>query len=58
MGMEFENLTCQELCDLMCGKPEEEDDRDCEKCRFYKKVHGKDYMACSKWDCKFEPKTN
>lgn len=24
MGMVFENLTMEELCDLMCGKPEEE----------------------------------
>ena len=22
MGAVFENLTCEELCDLMCGKPE------------------------------------
>lgn len=31
MGMEFRNLTCEELCDLMCGGPEpeyEEDDDD------------------------------
>lgn len=26
MGMEFTNLTEEELCDLMCGKPEEEED--------------------------------
>ena len=28
MGMTFENLSCEELCDLMCGIPdgEEEDD--------------------------------
>lgn len=26
MGMTFENLTCEELCDLMCGKPEEEEE--------------------------------
>ena len=25
MGAVFENLTCEELCDLMCGKPEEEE---------------------------------
>jgi len=24
MGMVWENLTEEELCDLMCGKPEEE----------------------------------
>ena len=24
MGKTFENLTLEELCDLMCGKPEEE----------------------------------
>ena len=24
MGKTFENLTCEQLCDLMCGKPEEE----------------------------------
>ena len=24
MGAVFENLTCEELCDLMCGKPEED----------------------------------
>ena len=29
MGMTFENLTEEQLCDLMCGKPEEE-----EKCRY------------------------
>lgn len=28
MGMEFTNLTEEELCDLMCGKPEEEEDED------------------------------
>lgn len=27
MGKTFENLTWEELCDLMCGKPEE----DCEE---------------------------
>ena len=26
MGMEFTNLTEEELCDLMCGKPEEDED--------------------------------
>ena len=25
MGAVFENLTCEELCDLMCGKPEDEE---------------------------------
>lgn len=25
MGKEFTNLTEEELCDLMCGKPEEEE---------------------------------
>ena len=25
MGMTFENLTYEQLCDLMCGKPEEEE---------------------------------
>ena len=24
MGAVFTDLTCEELCDLMCGKPEEE----------------------------------
>ena len=28
MGMEFENLTEEELCDLMCGKPEEDEDEE------------------------------
>lgn len=28
MGMIFENLTCEELCDLMCGKPEEDYDEE------------------------------
>ena len=30
MGAVFENLTIEELCDLMCGEPEEEreDDED------------------------------
>lgn len=26
--MVFENLTCEELCDLMCGKPEEDYDEE------------------------------
>ena len=26
MGMEFTNLTEEELCDLMCGGPEEDKD--------------------------------
>lgn len=26
MGMEFTNLTEEELCDLMCGKPEEDEE--------------------------------
>lgn len=26
MGMTFENLTEEELCDLMCGKPEEDEE--------------------------------
>ena len=26
MGMEFTDLTEEELCDLMCGKPEEDED--------------------------------
>ena len=26
MGMVFENLTDEELCDLMCGEPEEDDE--------------------------------
>lgn len=26
MGMVFENLTLEQLCDLMCGIPEEEDE--------------------------------
>jgi len=25
IGLTFENLTREELCDLMCGKPEEDD---------------------------------
>ena len=28
MGETFENLTEEELCDLMCGDPEEEDDNE------------------------------
>ena len=24
MGLTFENLTLEELCDLMCGEPEED----------------------------------
>ena len=33
MGMEFTNLTEEDLCDLMCGKPEEdlEEDEDASK---------------------------
>ena len=26
MGKTFENLTCEELCDLMCGNPEEDEE--------------------------------
>lgn len=26
MGKEFTNLTEEELCDLMCGKPEEDEE--------------------------------
>ena len=26
MGKEFYDLTCEELCELMCGKPEEDED--------------------------------
>ena len=26
MGMTFENLTWDDLCDLMCGEPEQEDE--------------------------------
>lgn len=26
MGMTFENLTEEQLCDLMCGEPEEEEE--------------------------------
>ena len=28
MGMTFENLTEEELCDLMCGGPEEESEEE------------------------------
>lgn len=28
MGVVFENLTMEELCDLMCGEPEEEQEDD------------------------------
>lgn len=28
MGITFENLTEEELCDLMCGSPEEEEYED------------------------------
>ena len=28
MGMEFTNLTEEELCDLMCGGPEEDEDEE------------------------------
>lgn len=30
MGAVFENLTMEELCDLMCGAPEEEPEEGCE----------------------------
>jgi len=26
MGLTLENLTCEELCELMCGAPEEDDE--------------------------------
>lgn len=32
MGMIFENLTDEELCELMCGAPEE-DDEGLQECR-------------------------
>lgn len=35
MGKEFTNLTEQELCDLMCGKPEDIT-RYCEECEYCK----------------------
>ena len=45
MGKVFENLTLEELCDLMCGSPEREGyctagadvvcDGVCEECRYY-----------------------
>lgn len=28
MGAVFENLILEELCDLMCGKPEEDEEED------------------------------
>lgn len=28
MGVVFENLTMEELCDLMCGEPKEEQEDD------------------------------
>ena len=28
MGMTFENLTWDDLCDLMCGKPEDEEEEE------------------------------
>lgn len=28
MGMTFENLTWEDMCDLMCGAPEIDDDDD------------------------------
>ncbi len=28
MGMEFTNLTEEQLCDLMCGKPEEDEEEE------------------------------
>lgn len=28
MGMTFENLTMEELCDLICGKPEDDIEED------------------------------
>lgn len=32
MGMEFTNLTEEQLCDMMCGKPEEETMYECFHC--------------------------
>jgi hypothetical protein len=32
MGKEFNDLTCEELCDLMCGAPEEEEEDYSEDC--------------------------
>ena len=42
MGMTFENLTCEELCDLMCGIPdgEEEDDGEGNICQDYGQFGG------------------
>lgn len=31
MGQTFEDLTWEELCDLMCGKPEEDEEDDTEE---------------------------
>lgn len=28
MGKTFENLTWEELCDLMCGKPEDDEEEE------------------------------
>ena len=43
MGATFENLSMDELCDLMCGQPEKDCmadsdypcDGNCEKCQYY-----------------------
>lgn len=32
MGKEFTNLTEEELCDLMCGKPEEDEEDEETQC--------------------------
>ena len=59
MGKELTNLSCEDLCDLMCGQVEQDyDDRDCEKCKHYKQVKNEKYKACEKWECKFEEVKN
>lgn len=41
MGMIFENLTEEEMCDLMCGDPEEdfEDEEEMDFVSVHNKIH-------------------
>lgn len=39
MGMTFENLTEEEMCDLMCGDPEEDFEDEMDFVSIHNKIH-------------------
>ena len=56
MGKEFVNLTESELCDLMCGGPEPDEDEYCVKLGKYI-PGGCDQVVCKEIDqCPYRPK--